>query len=138
MGDIPFFSQRTETNARGWYDDELTKQTKDWKEGFDVGHVPRPDMPPDHPLNVVVEGYNQWPDESLPLFKVRDWLASGSCTLSMTPQGRAYFSGRGVATVSRASEATPPTHLWLGLPSSVDPLRRFIHSLQSGSFSARL
>lgn len=64
--------QRTETNARGWYDDELTKQTRDWKEGFDVGHVPEPDKPPEHPSNVVVEGYNQWPGESVPSFKVRE------------------------------------------------------------------
>lgn len=71
------FTQRTETNARGWYDDELTKQTKDWKEGFDLGHVPDPDKPPDHPSNVVVEGYNQWPNESVPFFKVRTRTLDG-------------------------------------------------------------
>eukprot|EP01050_Picozoa_sp_SAG11_P014800 SAG11_NODE_1859_length_4157_cov_6.963282_3_plen_96_part_00 len=41
-----FFSQpktvkqqvrRTAKNSKGWYDDELTKQRVDWKEGFDVG-----------------------------------------------------------------------------------------------------
>ncbi|CAN0449351.1 unnamed protein product, partial [Ascophyllum nodosum] len=60
--------KRTESNARGWYDDELTKQTKDWKEGFDVGHSLFPDLPPDHPSNVVAEGYNQWPQD-MPDFK---------------------------------------------------------------------
>ena len=68
--------QRTEYNARGWYDDELTKQTRDWKEGFDVGHVPAPDLPPDHPTNVVVEGYNQWPG-AIPEFKVRRMCRRG-------------------------------------------------------------
>lgn len=63
------YVQRTEKNARGWYDDELTKQTKDWKEGFDMGHVPAPDMPPDHPSNVVEEGFNQFPSNT-PGFKV--------------------------------------------------------------------
>ncbi|CAM9441614.1 unnamed protein product, partial [Hapterophycus canaliculatus] len=61
--------QRAATNARGWYDDELTKRTRDWKEGFDFGHVPDADLPPDHPKNVVQDGYNQWPDESVPAFK---------------------------------------------------------------------
>lgn len=70
---LPGFGfQRTATNARGWYDDELTKQTRDWKEGFDVGHVPHPGLPPDHPSNIVVEGFNQWPGEVVPLFKVRE------------------------------------------------------------------
>lgn len=69
------FPQRTATNARGWYDDELTKRTRDWKEGFDFGHVPDADLPPDHPTNIVQDGYNQWPGESTPLFKVGDrWV----------------------------------------------------------------
>ncbi|CAM9717530.1 unnamed protein product [Discosporangium mesarthrocarpum] len=60
--------KRTATNARGWYDDELTKQTLDWKQGFDLGHVPHPSLPPDDPANVVAEGYNQWP-KGIPGFK---------------------------------------------------------------------
>ncbi|CAM9461126.1 unnamed protein product [Choristocarpus tenellus] len=54
--------KRTEDNARGWFDDELTKQTLDWKQGFDIGHVPHPDLDPSHPANVVAEGFNQWPN----------------------------------------------------------------------------
>eukprot|EP00904_Undaria_pinnatifida_P012386 jgi/Undpi1/8278/HiC_scaffold_25.g10747.m1 len=74
--------KRTETNARGWFDDELTKQTRDWKEGFDVGHVPAPDLPPDHPTNVVVEGYNQWP-RTVPGFKETvDAFYSGATNIS--------------------------------------------------------
>ncbi|CAM9540730.1 unnamed protein product [Scytosiphon promiscuus] len=61
--------ERTATNARGWYDDELTKRTRDWKEGFDFGHVPDADLPPDDPNNVVQDGYNQWPGDIVPSFK---------------------------------------------------------------------
>eukprot|EP00667_Euglena_gracilis_P012113 EG_transcript_12407 len=60
--------KRREDNARGWFDDELTQQTLDWKQGFDFGHKPVPDLPDDHPANRCNDGYNQWPD-SLPEFK---------------------------------------------------------------------
>ena len=46
--------KRTERNSRGWFDDELTKQTKDWKEGLDVGQ----------PGASEVDGFNQWPADS--------------------------------------------------------------------------
>lgn len=29
--------KRDGSNARGWYDDELTKQRRDWKQGLDIG-----------------------------------------------------------------------------------------------------
>lgn len=53
---------RTADNSRGFADDELTKQRMDLKELFDVGHVPRPDLPASDPLNHVLDGHNQWPD----------------------------------------------------------------------------
>ena len=31
--------KRTASNSRGWFDDELTKQTRDWKECIDIGVV---------------------------------------------------------------------------------------------------
>jgi isopenicillin N synthase-like dioxygenase len=61
--------KRTATNSRGFADDELTKQRRDWKELFDCGHVPRPELPADDPLNVVLDGYNQWPGAALPSFE---------------------------------------------------------------------
>ena len=61
--------KRTATNSRGFADDELTKQRRDWKELFDCGHVPCPDLPADHEDNRVLDGYNQWPDEALPTFE---------------------------------------------------------------------
>uniref|UniRef100_A0A7S2G393 Fe2OG dioxygenase domain-containing protein n=1 Tax=Octactis speculum TaxID=3111310 RepID=A0A7S2G393_9STRA len=60
--------KRTNDNSRGFADDELTKQRRDWKELFDFGHVPDRRLSPDHPCNLVVDGYNQWP-ESLPDFE---------------------------------------------------------------------
>lgn len=42
---------------RGFFDDELTKQTKDWKQGFDFGAQ-------NGSLGGVseVDGFNQWPE----------------------------------------------------------------------------
>ena len=31
--------RRTARNSRGWFDDELTKQTRDWKQCLDVGQA---------------------------------------------------------------------------------------------------
>lgn len=54
--------KRGPDNARGFFDDELTKQRTDLKQCFDFGYVPRPDLPDDHPDNVSeIEGWNQWP-----------------------------------------------------------------------------
>ena len=47
--------RRTEHNSKGWYDDELTKQRVDWKEGFDVGAQ-------NGSLDLAgLDGFNQWP-----------------------------------------------------------------------------
>jgi hypothetical protein len=40
---------------------ELTKQTLDLKELFDVGRVPHPHLPDNHPENRTIEGVNRWP-----------------------------------------------------------------------------
>jgi len=47
--------RRTESNSKGWYDDELTKNKVDWKEGFDFGTQ-------DGSLDIPgLDGHNQWP-----------------------------------------------------------------------------
>lgn len=57
--------KRQQSNSRGWYDDELTKQIRDWKQGLDFGA----------PLEAVAarpgpDGWNQWPDDKvLPGFR---------------------------------------------------------------------
>ena len=49
--------KRNAENSRGYFDDELTKQTLDWKEAIDIGAQ-------DGDLNgrSAVDGYNQWPE----------------------------------------------------------------------------
>mmetsp|Transcript_24798 Transcript_24798/g.62362 ORF Transcript_24798/g.62362 Transcript_24798/m.62362 type:complete len:382 (-) Transcript_24798:782-1927(-) len=51
--DVKAQIRRSPENSRGWFDDELTKQKRDWKEGFDMG----PDGVADD-----VNGVNQWLD----------------------------------------------------------------------------
>jgi isopenicillin N synthase-like dioxygenase len=48
--------RRTRDNARGYYDEELTKNRPDWKEVFDYGAETKPGAPPEHS-----DGVNQWP-----------------------------------------------------------------------------
>lgn len=53
--------KRSATNSKGWYDDELTKNKRDWKEGFDMGaQLGSLD-------GVGLDGFNQWPDASFNL-----------------------------------------------------------------------
>ena len=53
---------RSKTNARGYYDRELTKNARDLKEVLDLAHVPFPDLDDDDPRNFHrVDGFNQWP-----------------------------------------------------------------------------
>jgi isopenicillin N synthase-like dioxygenase len=59
---------RTRDRAWGYYDSEYTKNTLDWKEVFDFGRLPRPDLPDEDPANVGLDGTNRWP-ESLPGFR---------------------------------------------------------------------
>lgn len=55
--------KRNAENSRGYFDDELTKQTRDWKEAIDIGAQ--------HGSldgRSEVDGFNQWP-EGDPLFR---------------------------------------------------------------------
>lgn len=54
-------ARRTQDNAMGYANDELTKQTRDLKELFDFCRVPHPHLPDDHPDNHTIDGYNRWP-----------------------------------------------------------------------------
>ncbi len=59
---------RTKNNPRGYYDRELTKNTRDLKEVFDFGNVAHAEMADDHPSNhTMIDGHNQWPSR-LPSF----------------------------------------------------------------------
>ena len=56
---------RSKENARGWYNRELTKNTRDMKEVFDFGHAPHPELSDDDPANRTQDGFNRWPDARL-------------------------------------------------------------------------
>jgi len=58
--------RRHQSNSRGYFDDELTKRRRDWKQCLDFG-VPGTrawSTPDDAPENYVLDGYNQLPGES--------------------------------------------------------------------------
>ncbi|MCZ6782337.1 MAG: isopenicillin N synthase family oxygenase [Proteobacteria bacterium] len=59
---------RSDENAWGYYDQELTKNTRDWKEVFDYGATLRPELADDHPDNRGLDGANLWPRD-LPGFR---------------------------------------------------------------------
>lgn len=64
--------RRGPSNARGYFDDELTKQRRDWKEALDFGVPGSRDwtLPDEHASNGCLDGYNRFPDAaSLPLFR---------------------------------------------------------------------
>jgi isopenicillin N synthase-like dioxygenase len=52
--------KRSADNSRGYFDDELTKQTPDWKECVDIGAQ-------DGDLDGVseIDGWNQWPEDMI-------------------------------------------------------------------------
>jgi isopenicillin N synthase-like dioxygenase len=64
--------KRNQNNARGYFDDELTKQRRDWKEALDVGVPKSRDWSIDdpNPDNHCLDGWNQLPTEAeLPDFR---------------------------------------------------------------------
>ena len=95
--------RRTADNSRGWYDDELTKQRRDWKEGLDFGSTPHwPHWTPadDDATNGTLDGFNRFPPEALlPEFK---------------PTMRSYYDG----LCDVAARLTSLFSLGLGMPSS--------------------
>jgi isopenicillin N synthase-like dioxygenase len=71
--------KRHSGNARGYFDDELTQQRRDWKECCDIGQPGSKDwntLPDDSPENACLDGFNQFPtgcrpfeQQSLPISK---------------------------------------------------------------------
>jgi len=57
--------KRNANNARGYFDDELTKRKRDWKEALDVGIPGSRDwnILDDDGSNMCLDGYNQFPTE---------------------------------------------------------------------------
>ena len=64
--------RRTADNSRGWYNDELTKRKRDWKEGLDFGSTPLMawSVADEDVRNGTLDGYNRFPPASaLPEFR---------------------------------------------------------------------
>ena len=65
--------RRSASNARGYFDDELTKQRRDWKEALDFGFTPTRDwlLADDDGRHANLDGFNQFPPAStLPDFRL--------------------------------------------------------------------
>uniref|UniRef100_A0A7S4HNG0 Fe2OG dioxygenase domain-containing protein n=1 Tax=Odontella aurita TaxID=265563 RepID=A0A7S4HNG0_9STRA len=64
--DLKICLKRDENNARGFFDDELTKRRRDWKEAIDVGVPGSRDwsVPDDDASNECLDGFNRFPAES--------------------------------------------------------------------------
>jgi len=71
---------RTQDNARGWFNRELTKNIRDMKEVFDFGYIPYPELPDEDPANWARDGFNWWPESRLcPEFRPTLWEYFRSC-----------------------------------------------------------
>ena len=58
--------RRSGNNARGFFDDELTKRRRDWKEALDFGVPGSRDwsLPDDDSANACLDGFNLFPKVS--------------------------------------------------------------------------
>jgi isopenicillin N synthase-like dioxygenase len=63
--DVKLRLKRHAKNSRGYFDDELTKRKRDWKEAIDVGMPGGREwgLPDDDGENACLDGYNQFPSE---------------------------------------------------------------------------
>jgi len=80
--DYKYKIKRTAGNSRGYFDDELTKQTRDWKEAIDIGA-----QDGDLDGRSDIDGFNQWPHEDAHFrasvetyFKQMEGLSKTLCT----------------------------------------------------------
>jgi isopenicillin N synthase-like dioxygenase len=89
--------QRTASNYWGYTNSEFTKQIKDLKEVYDMKSLPRPDLPPDHPLNYnQLDGINKFPYYP-PTFQITMQNYLGEMTRVSKKLTQALCIGLGVA-----------------------------------------
>jgi isopenicillin N synthase-like dioxygenase len=92
--------KRTSDNSRGWFDDELTKQIRDWKECIDIGQ----------PGHSKVDGENQWPDTKVaPTFRPAMEQYYHHCWVLSRALLRACAVGLGMSPNHFDEEAEPHT-----------------------------
>ncbi len=126
---------RTKDNARGWFNRELTKNTRDMKEVFDFGGIPHPELPDNDPANWTRDGLNQWPKTSLcPAFKATMWEYFIACErVALTILG-AVGEGLGVPgdCVTRDFQTNHTSFLRLNFFPKHDPLDAELQASTTG------
>jgi len=131
--DVKHGLRRTADNSRGWYDDELTKQRRDWKEGFDFGSTPHwPHWTPsdDDATSGTLDGFNRFPPESalLPEFK---------------PAMRSYYDGlcdvaARLTRLFSVGLGMPPRHFEPALAAHTSYLRLNYYAPYTGTDETQL
>ncbi len=126
---------RSKDNARGWYNRELTKNTRDMKEVFDFGHKTHPELPDDDPVNRTRDGFNQWPDAALdPAFRSTMWEYFRACERVALTLLEAVGESLGVspACLTRDFASGHTSFLRLNYYSTRDPLSIAQHASATG------
>ena len=129
--------ERSKNNARGWFNRELTKNTRDMKEVFDFGFIPHPELPDDDPTNWTRDGCNQWPKERLcPEFRPTMWAYFRACEQVSLRLLEAVGEGLGVPPelLTRDFVDEHTSFLRLNYYPKHDPL----HSEQQASITGHL
>ena len=105
--------KRHEQNARGYFDDELTKQKRDWKECLDFG-VPGSrnwDIPDNSPDNECLDGFNVFPsDKRLPEFRRIVVQYFEECAALSNRLARLMANGLGISTPNDFLQELANTH----------------------------
>jgi isopenicillin N synthase-like dioxygenase len=95
--------KRHQENSRGYFDDELTKQRRDWKECWDIGMPGSRDwtiLPDDDPVNnACLDGFNVFPpsdDENSTASNVREIIVHYFQECTTLSQRLALLMARGL------------------------------------------
>ena len=105
--------RRDASNARGFFDDELTKQRRDWKEALDFGQSPARDggweLANDDAAHANLDGFNRFPSPALlPAFKPT--MAAYFDTLTLLSERVATLMALGLGAPDARATISPSAH----------------------------
>ena len=105
--------RRDASNARGFFDDELTKQRRDWKEALDFGQSPARDggweLANDDAAHANLDGFNRFPSPALlPAFKPT--MAAYFNTLTLLSERIATLMALGLGAPDARATISPSAH----------------------------
>ena len=102
--------KRSASNARGFFDDELTKQRRDHKQALDVGVPGSRDwtMADDDIANACLDGYNQFPNDDNETKGFRSTVVRYFQACADLSHAIAVLMAAGVVGCSEAAAATLP------------------------------